>query len=397
MGEDEQSTWTFSIKMPDGTSIPFSGTIESAEVADMERKVKVGDKIRIIKPWMTNGRYEKGDVLTVRIVYGAGVWVVENDWYIDQKEFEVITDEIKVGDKVTLIDRPWEWDGWAQLDRKRRCAYSEMIGEEIEVLNIYRSPSFPELKGIPSANTGVWFIPLAILRKIEPGGLPFDFEPEPVKEEIKYRNGTVGRYSGGKFRPVAFKDGDLIKRLEDAHDGFWPLWVRESDGLCQRCKDGWVEPVKAEPKRVPMTDEPHPEIKEGARFVVVNKPDNPNLKIGDVLVLYKNDHSSCPFFYHNEARRCEYWKNLAPVEAKHRYTDEQITEAKCYLAESMVSMKDRWTITKPTEAYPVAVISGPLGTGKAKCAPDDEFNVYIGLMVAFKRYHNEPLPTWIRG
>ena len=55
-----------------------------------------------------------------------------------------------------------------------------------------------------------------------------------------------------------------------------------------------------------------------------------------------------------------------------------------------------WTITKPTEAHPVAVVSGGLGTGTAKCAPDDEFNAYIGLMVAFKRYHGEPLPTWIR-
>lgn len=43
----------------------------------MEQRAKVGDKVRIIKPWMTNGRYKKGDVLTVRIVDGAGVWVVE--------------------------------------------------------------------------------------------------------------------------------------------------------------------------------------------------------------------------------------------------------------------------------------------------------------------------------
>ena len=59
MGEDELNAWTCSIKMPDGTILPFFGTIESVEVADMERKVKVGDRIKIIKPWMTQGRYEK--------------------------------------------------------------------------------------------------------------------------------------------------------------------------------------------------------------------------------------------------------------------------------------------------------------------------------------------------
>ena len=43
----------------------------------MTRSVKAGDKVRIINPWRTNYRYKKGDVLTVRIVDGAGVWVVE--------------------------------------------------------------------------------------------------------------------------------------------------------------------------------------------------------------------------------------------------------------------------------------------------------------------------------
>lgn len=299
----------------------------------MERKVKAGDKVRIINPWMTNGRYEKGDVLTVRIVYGAGVYVLENDWYIDQKEFEIIKDEIKPGDTVTLIDKPWEWDGWAKLTRKRRLIYKGFMGKENEVMRIIDSPNVTDLLGRVCADIGRYYIvPLDILRKVEPVKLPFDFEPEPVK---------------------------------------------------------------AEPKRVPMTNEPHPEIKEGARFVVVNKPDNTALKIGDVLTLERNDGSKCPFFYHNDEMRCEWWKSLAPLEAKHRYTDEQITEAKCYLAEKMFD-NTGWTITKPTEAHPVAVVSGGLGTGTAKCAPDDEFNVYIGLMVAVKRYHGEPLPTWIR-
>jgi len=368
----------------------------------MEQRVKVGDRIKIINPWMTNDRYKKGDVLTVRSVGCAGVWVVENAWYIDRNEFEIITDEIitdeiKPGDTVTLIDKPWEWDGWAKLPRPLRLIYIRLMGKEYALEKVMNSVKISYLQNTICADIdGLYIVPLALLRKVEPVKLPFDFEPEPVKQQIKYRNGTVGRYSGGKFRPVAFKDGDLIKRLEDAHDGFWPLWVRESDGLYQRCEDGWVEPVKTEPKRVPMTDEPHPEIKEGARFVVVKKPGNSNFKIGDVLTLERNDGSKCPFFYHNNKIRCESWKNLAPLEAKHRYTDEQIDEAKCYLAEKMFD-NTGWTITKPTESHPVAVVSGGLGTGKAKCAPDDEFNAYIGLMVAFKRYHGEPLPTWIRG
>ena len=165
--------------------LPFSGTIESVEVADMERKVKVGDRIKIIKPWMTQGRYEKGDVLTVRSVGVAGVWVVENDWYIDRNEFEVITDEIKPGDTVTLIDKPWEWDGWANLPRKRRLIYKGFMGKENEVICVYNRSqvSIAELQGRVCADIGRYYIvPHRPPAQGSAGSrLPFDFEPEPVE------------------------------------------------------------------------------------------------------------------------------------------------------------------------------------------------------------------------
>lgn len=255
MGEDEQSTWTFSIKMPDGTMLPFSGTIESAEVADMERKIKVGDKVKVTQVSVrVGGTYKVGDILTVTETFGSYPgYIRTSKGILSPDEYEIITDEIKAGDTVTLIDKPWEWDGWAKLPRPLRLIYIGLMGKEYALEKIMNSVKVSYLQNTICADIdGLYIIPLAILRKVE------------------------------------------------------------------------------------------------------------------------------------------------TVEAKHRYTDEQIKEAKCYLAEKTFD-GGGWTITKPTAAHPVAVVSGPLGTGTAKCAPDDEFNAYIGLMVAFKRYHDEPLPTWIRG
>ena len=241
---------------------------------------------------------------------------------------------VKVGDKVTLIDKPWEWDGWAKLDRKRRCAYGKMTGKEMTVCDIYQLPALVELRGVPCANTGVCFIPIAILRKVEPVKLPFDFEPEPVK---------------------------------------------------------------AEPKRVTMTNEPHPEIKEGARFVVVNKPDNPSLKIGDVLTLERNDGSKCPFFYHNDKTRCEWWRSLAPLEAKHRYTDEQIDEAKELIGRLVADLETATDLAFIEDGNLTKLYIDGRKVSEAKCSPQDEPNRAIGRMVAMLKRFDEPLPTWIRG
>ena len=86
------------------------------------------------------------------------------------------------------------------------------------------------------------------------------------------------------------------------------------------------EPVKEEPKRVQMTNEPHPEIKRAQRFVVVKKPDNPNLKIGDVLTLERNDGSKCPFFYHNDKNALRVVEKSCPARSQaplHGRTDHR--------------------------------------------------------------------------
>lgn len=241
---------------------------------------------------------------------------------------------VKVGDTVTLIDKPWEWDGWAKLPRKRRLIYKGFMGKENEVIRIIDSPNVTDLLGRVCADIGRHYIvPLAILRKVEPVDLPFDFE---------------------------------------------------------------TEPVKAEPKRVPMTNEPHPEIKEGARFVVVNKPDNIALKIGDVLVLCRNDNSRAPFFYHNDKMRCEWWKSLAPLEARHRYTDEQINEAKMIIGRLVADLEQATGLAFFEDGNLTRLYIDGRKVSEAKCSPQDEPNRAIGRMVAMLKRFDEPLPTWIR-
>ena len=227
----------------------------------MERKVKVGDRIKIIKPWMTQGRYEKGDVLTVRSVGVAGVWVVENDRYIDRNEFEVITDEIKPGDTVTLIDKPWEWDGWANLPRKRRLIYKGFMGKENEVICVYNRSqvSIAELQGHVCANIGCYYvIPLAILRKAEPVKVPFDVEPEPVKP-------TKHRYTDEKITEAKMIIGRLVADLEQATD----LAFIEDGNLTKLYIDGRkVSEAKCSPQ-----DEPNRAI--GRMVAMLKRLDEP--------------------------------------------------------------------------------------------------------------------------
>lgn len=52
-----------------------------------------GDKIRIINPLLTCGRYQKGDVFTIQKIDGNGVKVFEHGVWIHEKEFEVIREE----------------------------------------------------------------------------------------------------------------------------------------------------------------------------------------------------------------------------------------------------------------------------------------------------------------
>ena len=233
----------------------------------MEQRVKVGDRIKIIKPWMTQGRYEKGDVLTVRSVGCAGAWVVENAWYIDRSEFEIITDEIitdeiKPCDTVTLIDKPWEWDGWAKLTRKLRLIYKGFMGKEHEVIRIIDSPNVTDLRGRVCADIGRYYIvPLAILRK--------------------------------------------------------------------------VEPVKL-------------------------------------------------------------WKSLAPLEAKHRYTDEQINEAKMIIGRLVADLEQATDLAFIEDGNLTKLYIDGRKVSEAKCSPQDEPNRAIGRMVAMLKRFDDPLPTWIR-
>lgn len=55
-------------------------------------RAKVGDKIRIVSPILAEGRYVKGDILTVTRSLRGFVHVAENSANILDMEYEIIND-----------------------------------------------------------------------------------------------------------------------------------------------------------------------------------------------------------------------------------------------------------------------------------------------------------------
>lgn len=70
----------------------------------MEKNTKVGDKIRITNvDSITGGRYKNGDILTVDSVSNGAVTVEEHNVIIFHEEYEVLGKMPKVGDIVEVV------------------------------------------------------------------------------------------------------------------------------------------------------------------------------------------------------------------------------------------------------------------------------------------------------
>lgn len=250
--------------------------------------------------------------------------------------------DIQVGDRVTLIDKPWEHEVWARFGRKRRKDYIDSAGKIYIVKTIWSADDTEcvhELSGLPCAHVGLKpVVPLCLLRKVEQTTLT------------------------------------------------------------------WVEP-----DRERMKNKPHPKIKKGTKFIIVDEKYRTDIKAGEIVTLWLNDDSAAPIFQKQDGKNAVLsWHRLAPLTpAKHRYTPEQEAEAREIVYRLMTRRPDRayrfrsyQNDSRRTYATEYTVEQGYIvseNNNYTRCSPNDEWSDDIGRMVAISRLLGEPLPEWIRG
>ena len=80
---------------------------------------------------------------------------------------------------------------------------------------------------------------------------------------------------------------------------------------------------------------------------------------------------------------------------KRKWTPEEIVQAKCFLAEELIYAKCRFVydnVRRKTECYNFETNK----SSEAKCAPNDEFNQYIGAVVAYCKTCGVKIPEFIK-
>ena len=117
---------------------------------------------------------------------------------------------------------------------------------------------------------------------------------------------------------------------------------------------------------------------------------------GDNSIYYecaKTEHSRGTFFAHER-----YYKLLPNYKPLRKWTDVEIMEAKSIVAEILYEGEQRIASIGGGNFHDGdivwAMVNGKIY--KAKCCPTDEWNVWIGRMVATCKSAGRALPSWIR-
>lgn len=346
----------------------------------MNRTVKVGDKVKITN---TFGAYKVGDILPVIAIStlkNGDCWVRTNKdanhgqcgadrkveppfAYLASSEYELVAPpQFKPGDIVCLSKHCYKMPEWAALDRKERKWFSTWAGQNLD----YRQ---------------------ACQR-----------EPDRI-------------HAGGVCIPAA-----LVELVV-------PLVQIEAE----RAVADAVERFKSETNIKPRN------IAVGDLFVVTGEHWCCN---AGQVVRYTGKDSSCGqlgyFVWENMPKYEQialWWKWLHPSPAAplpptpHRYTPEQITEARDVVYRLMTGLScietvqavpvranfldhdDKRNRDKPHTVARLYSTDGCLDIDEMKeqrravafCSPDDEWNDDIGRLVALCKLLHEPMPAWIGG
>ena len=105
-----------------GAKIAFERLIDNGEVKEVKREAKVGEYIKIVKAYLTGGKYDDGDILKVVKTFpksilslgyvrceGIGDHNIVNSEYVVLENYNPIKivkqDKYEVGDKVKIVDK----------------------------------------------------------------------------------------------------------------------------------------------------------------------------------------------------------------------------------------------------------------------------------------------------
>jgi len=83
-----------------------------------------------------------------------------------------------------------------------------------------------------------------------------------------------------------------------------------------------------------------------------------------------------------------------------KWTKEEVTEAKCFIAEFIIRLNGNgYSVVinyLPTIRIDARIVAGTLvKTASARCSKKDEYNPYIGTMVALCKATNLAIPDWV--
>lgn len=164
----------------------------------MTRSVKVGDKVKS-KVYGHGVIEDDGDKL-VGARFDSGSYRVyrKDDWSstLEDDSIEFI-EPIKVGDTVTLIDKPWEHSLWAKLPRNYKKEYITTKGKTWSVERVYNGVD--PLSGECAFPTGGsrYIIPLDLLRKVDDG--INRHTPEQIAEAQRIIGEIVAGFTEGDY------------------------------------------------------------------------------------------------------------------------------------------------------------------------------------------------------
>jgi hypothetical protein len=206
------------------------------------------------------------------------------------------------------------------------------------------------------------------------------------------------------------------------NSGNRPLWQLKQDMA-----------IPKQPKPVTMSDAPHPEIKPGAQFRVVDTRELGYARDGDIVTLHSNfDNSKSALFFVQRTREKHglFWRRLVPIDTcpkqcesckhsqsceyglmdcrhyeplKRTFTPEQISEARdivyriltngivCQVENVGNLVRVHRFERKAGSNYTLEMTA----QNYAECSDNYEFNRDVGICIALCKLTGEKLPDWL--
>lgn len=298
--------------------------------------VKVGDKVK--SRFYGNGVIEDDGHSLVGVRFGSGSYRAyrKDDWsntHSDNDSIEFI-ELIKVGDTVTLIDRPWETDVWNGMDRFYKKYFMKLKGTIWTVEKIRTDYFNADYDCDDSQNGCPFIVPIDLLRKVD-DTIRADrittgvVDDSVVKGIVEPKRGDLFRVIGNDGRHM-HSVGDVVEFVSDPISQSYETYCPKT-GRTQFVHKTDLEPYDGIHRHTPD------QIAETQRI------------IGEIVADFKFG-------------QCYYIRDESGKDLTIRYTAET--------ADGM------HTIT-------------------AHCSPHDEFNRTIGIMVALCKATGRKLPDWV--